>query len=80
MKIIILLIFSILISSDQVPAPDQSHPILLKNGVLHTVSNGTVHGPDLLFDNGEIIAIGHHIEISKETQIIDVSGKHIYTL
>lgn len=78
MKIIILFIISILISSDQIPAPEQSHPVLLKNGILHTVSSGIVQGPDLLFNNGKIIAIGHGIEITKDTQIIDVSGKHIY--
>ena len=31
-----------------------------------------------LFDNGKIVTIGHGINISHNTEIIDVSGKHIY--
>lgn len=78
MKKYLILFLSIMVSSDQIPAPNQSHPILLRNGVIHTVSNGTVHGPDILFDDGKIVAIGHGIEIPNNTEIIDVEEKHIY--
>lgn len=78
MKKLLILFISIIFSSNQIPGPDQSHPILLRNGIIHTVSDGTVHGPDLLFDNGKIISIGHGFDIPADTEIIDVSGKHIY--
>mgnify|MGYP001218299819 CR=1 FL=1 len=75
---IYFLLFSILFSFDQIPASEQSHPIILRNGIIHTVSSGTIKGPDLLFENGIIKAIGHGLEISVNTEIIDVTGKHIY--
>ena len=78
MKKYLILLLGIMFSSDQIPAPNQFHPILLRNGFIHTVSNGTVHGPDILFDDGKIVAIGHGIEIPNNTKIIDVKGKHIY--
>ena len=78
MKKLLILLFTIITASDQIPGPEQTHPIILRKGIIHTVSNGTVHGPDLLFENGKITAIGHGLEISENTEIIDVSGKHIY--
>ena len=78
MNKIYFLLFSILFSSDQIPASEQSHPILLRNGIIHTVSSGTIQGPELLFENGIIKAIGHGLEITAKTEIIDVTGKHIY--
>tara|TARA_B100001029_G_C15060543_1_gene458069 strand:+ start:349 stop:1653 length:1305 start_codon:yes stop_codon:yes gene_type:complete len=78
MKKILILFISVIFSSNQIPGPEQPHPILLRNGIIHTISNGIVYGPDLLFNNGKIISIGHGFEIPKNTEIIDVSGKHIY--
>ena len=51
MKKLLILLFTIITASDQIPGPEQTHPILLSNGVIHSVINGTVHGPDLLFEN-----------------------------
>jgi len=78
MKLILLFLFGLVFSSDQIPGAEQSNPILLRNGILHTISNGTVQGPDLLFDKGKIIAIGHGFEIPQNTQIINLEGKHVY--
>ena len=78
MSLIILILFSVILSSDKIPAPLQSHPIILRNGTIHTISDGTIQGPDLLFEEGIIKAIGHGLQITLETEIIDVKGKHIY--
>tara|TARA_S200000501_G_C20871992_1_gene764720 strand:+ start:11947 stop:13251 length:1305 start_codon:yes stop_codon:yes gene_type:complete len=78
MKKLLTIIISVLFSSNQIPGPTQSNPILLRNGIIHTISDGTIYGPDLLFDNGKIIAIGYGLDIPANTEIIDVSEKHIY--
>ena len=78
MNTIIIILLSIIFSSDQIPAPLQSHPIILRNGIIHTISDGTIYGPDLLFEDGIIKAIGHGLQITPETEIIDIKGKHIY--
>ena len=52
----IILTVSFLFSSDQIPAPEQDHPILIRGGWIHTVSNGVLKNGEILFDNGKIIS------------------------
>lgn len=63
---------------DMVPGAPQSQPILLQGGTLHTVTNGTLAATDLLFENGQIIAIGTDIPLPPNTAVIDISGQHVY--
>lgn len=63
---------------DMVPGAPQSQPILLQGGTLHTVTNGTLASTDLLFENGQIIAIGTNIPLPPNTQVVDISGQHVY--
>ena len=80
MKLIfpILFLLSLIFSSDQIPAPDQDHPILIKGGTIHTVSHGTLENADILFDNGKIISVGHELTVPFETEMIDAAGKHVF--
>ncbi len=73
------LLFTTLVSgSDQIPAPPQSHPILLKGGTLHTVSGDVLKNTDLLFEKGKIIRIERNIRREPDMEVISVRGKHIY--
>ena len=56
-KIGLLILLHVLFSSDQIPASDQDHPILIKGGTIHTVSHGSLVKTDLLFENGKITGI-----------------------
>tara|TARA_B110000438_G_scaffold62701_1_gene63221 strand:+ start:344 stop:1669 length:1326 start_codon:yes stop_codon:yes gene_type:complete len=77
-KTLFMIIFSTFISAnDQIPGPPQSHPILLKNGVIHTISNGVIKG-SILFDNGKITHVGEFIAPQVGTEVIDLEGKHVY--
>ena len=77
-KTLFIIIISTFISaSDQIPGPPQSHPILLKNGVIHTISNGVIQG-SILFDNGKITHVGEFIAPQVGTEVIDLEGKHVY--
>ena len=75
---IILILLSILLSSDQIPPPNQDHPILIKGATIHTVSNGILENADILFENGKIISIGHEMSITYETEVIDAAGQHVF--
>ena len=78
MKRLIFFIFtSLLWSNDQIPAPPQAQPILLKNGFIHTVSDGTIEG-SILFDKGKIIAVGEYLAPPDDAKVIDLNGKHVY--
>jgi len=80
MKLLFLIIFllSLIFSSDQIPAPDQDHPILIKGGTIHTVSHGTLGNADILFDNGKIISIGNELTVPSETDTINAAGQHLF--
>ena len=52
-------------------------PILIKNGTVHTVSNGTLQSTDVLIENGKIKAIGKQLTDASAT-VIDATGKHVY--
>ncbi|RUO78876.1 amidohydrolase [Idiomarina tyrosinivorans] len=63
---------------DQVPGEKQQHPILLKGGTLHTVTQGVMVNTDLLFSGGEIIAMGNQLTLPDNTEVIDIQGQHVY--
>ena len=72
-----LFVFSLGISNDQIPGEEQKRPIILKGGILHTVSTDVFEGYDILFSKGKIVRIEKNIMASPETDVYDVFGKHI---
>ncbi len=72
------LFISIIFTSDQIPAPPQSQPILLKGGDIYTVSQGILTNSDILFEKGIITQIAKNIQPPENTQVIEAAGKHIY--
>ncbi len=63
---------------DQVPAPEQNHPVLLKGGDLYTVAHGVLPGTDLLFEDGRITAIGPGLAPPPGAEVIEVAGRRVY--
>ena len=76
-KIIIFLFFSYIYGNNQIPGTDQKRPILLRGGILHTVSGEILEEHDLLFAEGKIVTIDEQIQPSPETDILDIYGKHV---
>ena len=72
-----LLLICMGLSNDQIPGEIQKRPILLKGGILHTVSTDVLDGYDILFSKGKIVRIEKNIMASPETDVYDVFGKHI---
>jgi len=75
--VVFLFLVSLTFANDQIPGEDQKRPILLKGGVLHTVSTEVLEGYDILFSKGKIVRIEKNIMASPETDVYDVFGKHI---
>ena len=76
---LLLAIITVSIASDQVPAPPQTHPILLMNATIHPVSTEEIQRGAILFDKGIITAIGRRVtNLPDNTETIDLQGKHIY--
>jgi imidazolonepropionase-like amidohydrolase len=74
----IFIIVSYLLSSDQIPAPNQDHPILIQGGTIHTISHGILENADILFVDGKITSVGDNLDIPAEAEIIDASGQHVF--
>jgi len=73
-----IMLISLTFGSDQIPGAPQKKPILLKNGIIHTVSGDVKHGWDLLFEYGKIVEIAENIAASEFMEIKDLDGKHVY--
>ena len=65
-------------ASTIVPAKRPPGSVLLRGGTLHTVSGGTLEKADLLMVDGKIAAIGAKLAAPKGTEVVDVSGRHVY--
>jgi imidazolonepropionase-like amidohydrolase len=75
--LIVCLLTVSLFANEQIPAPPQKNPIILKNGFIHTISNGMIEG-SILFNKGKIIRIAKYITPPKDCEVIDLKGKHVY--
>ena len=75
--LIIFLLTLTVFANEQIPAPPQKNPIILKNGFIHTISNGVIEG-SILFNKGKIIRIAKYITPPKDCEVIDLKGKHVY--
>ncbi len=65
-------------------APPQSNPVILVGATAHTISGETIQNALVSINEGKIGMVGRadeilpRISLSENTQIIDLSGKHIY--
>ena len=75
--LIVCLLTVSLFANEQIPAPPQKNPIILKNGFIHTISNGVIEG-SILFNKGKIIRIAKYITPPKDCEVIDLKGRHVY--
>lgn len=65
-------------ASDQIPGGKQTKPMVLKGGIVHTVSGGTIEAGTVVFVAGKITAVGKDVAIPEGAEIIDCMGKHVY--
>lgn len=61
-----------------IPGKVADNAVLLQGATLHTVTQGVLTDQDLLMEGGKIIAIGSNLELPANTQVMDLSGKHVY--
>ena len=74
----IVFVITLLLGSDQIPAPNQDHPIIINGATIHTVSHGVLENAEILFDGGKIISLGHNLSAMYNIERIDATGKHIF--
>jgi imidazolonepropionase-like amidohydrolase len=69
------------LANNAIPAPEQTHPLYLAGATVHTVSGESIKGGGVLMEDGKIAAVreaGDQSALPDGTEVIDVSGQHIY--
>ncbi|MDF1808925.1 MAG: amidohydrolase family protein [Phycisphaerales bacterium] len=64
-------------------APPQEHPIFLVGATVHTMTNGVIENGVVSITEGKIGIVAEkdimsRVRLSADTQIIDLTGKHLY--
>jgi len=65
-------------ASDTMPAPPQAKPIAIKGATIHPVNGADIPSGTIVFENGNITAIGADATIPSGAEVIDGTGKHVY--
>lgn len=73
----IFALFVLLLSVSAVKAQTPKGDLLIKNGTLLTVTNGTLENTDLLIRDGKISRIAKNINAPKGVEVIDASGQFV---
>ncbi len=66
------------LASPEVPGADQTRPIALVGGTIHTLVGPDIIRGTVLFDNGKIVAVGKQVKVPANALKIDVTGKQVY--
>ena len=64
-------------------APEQDHPIFLVGATVHTIAGDTIENGVVSITEGKIGIVSTHdimsrVRLSSDTEIIDLTGKHLY--
>lgn len=72
-----LIILTSLFLVGNLSAQTKQGDVLIKNGTVITVTNGTQENSDVLIRNGKISKIGPNISAPSGVQVIDATGKYV---
>lgn len=64
-------------ASDQIPATQPAHPILLTNATIHPVSGRVIQNGSILIVNGKIAGVGK-VDAPADAVTIDCANQHVY--
>ena len=77
--IILIAFFSFTFASDQIPASQQDHAILIKDFTIHPISGPPIEEGFLFFENGKIVYTGNKFtKLLNKTEVVSLPGKHVY--
>ena len=66
------------LAHDQVPGPPQRRPVLVRDATVHRIDGKPLERASVLFDRGQITAVGVDAEVPDDTEVVDGTGKHLY--
>lgn len=62
----------------QVPAPEQTEPVVVSGADIYTLAGDVIENGQILFEDGRITAIGEAVETPENAVVVDASGKFVY--
>jgi imidazolonepropionase-like amidohydrolase len=65
-------------ASNEIPAAPQTKAVALKGAIIHPVSGPDIPSGTIVFEKGKITAVGSSVAIPNGTEVVDVTGKHVY--
>ena len=65
-------------ANDELPAPPQTQPVVLRGATIHPVTGPDVPDGEIVFEGGKITAVGRGLTVPAGARVIDVAGKHVY--
>src|SRR3712207_3153473 len=74
----LVLCANVALASNEVPAPPQTRPIVLKGATIHPVSGPEIANGTIAFDKGKITAVAADAPAPANAEVIDATGKHVY--
>lgn len=70
--------FADLNASDVIPGAPQQKPIVLVNGIIHTITGPPINNGGIVFDKGVIVEVGGSVTQPEGAEVIDLKGQHVY--
>lgn len=60
------------------PEEPEARYFAVTGAVVHTVTGPVLHGATVLSKNGKIAAIGPHVAVPEDAEVLDAAGHHLY--
>ncbi|MFL2870226.1 MAG: amidohydrolase family protein [Pirellulaceae bacterium] len=76
--VLVLSSSAIALANPEVPGSEQSGPIAIIGGTVHSVSGEAIPNGIVLFDNGKVVKVGTDVKLPDDVKVIDANGKHVY--
>ena len=65
-------------AAPEIPGDDPAGPVALVGATVYPIDRDPIEGATIVWNDGQIVALGRDVEIPQEAEQIDVTGKHVF--
>ena len=77
--VVLALLFAMhAIAGPEIPGAPQTKPIAIVGATIHPVAKPDISEGTIVFDGGQITAIGTDVTIPENAEVIEAAGRHVY--
>ena len=76
---LVMVLGCLLTAAGALAQPSSSHPadVVIKNGIVMTVTHGTIKNGSIYIKDGKIAAVGENVKAPASATVIDAQGKYV---